>query len=280
MKRHQIGVYAQDQLRFRDGWIVTLNGRYDYVTTKAVGTPAYDASDASPSGRAGIAYEFENGITPYASIATFFSPEIGSDSNGDFLKPETGQQYEIGLKYRPTIFDGIITASLFDLTKENVLTGPSTSQYQVGKVNSRGIEVEAQVNINEAWKVAAAFTALEMEIKEDADASLIGKWPYLIPDMQASIFAHYTFLQGRLKGFTVGGGVRYVGSSYADAANTLKVPDVTLVDVKVGFKKNNWGIDLNITNLFDKEYVSGCQGLYVCSYGEGRKGLLKAHFSW
>ena len=148
LKRHQVGIYAQDQLRFGDGWLLTLNGRYDYVTTDATGTPEYDDHDGQASGRAGLAYEFANGITPYASVATFFTPEIGTDSNGDFLRPETGQQYEVGVKYRPTFFDGLITASLFDLTKENVLTGPFLAQYQVGEVNSRGFEIEVQANIN------------------------------------------------------------------------------------------------------------------------------------
>ncbi|MRG57688.1 TonB-dependent siderophore receptor [Phyllobacterium sp. SYP-B3895] len=280
LKRNQIGIYAQDQLRFGDGWLVTLNGRYDYVKTEATGTPSYDGNDGSTSGRAGIAYEFENGLSPYASVSTFFSPEIGVDANLDFLKPETGRQYEVGVKYRPTMFDGLITAALFDLTKENVLTGPFLAQYQVGEVNSRGFEIEAQANITEAWRLTAAFTALDMEVKDDADAALIGKRPYLIPEIQGSLFAQYTFQTGVLEGVAVGGGVRYVGSSYADAMNTLKVPDATLVDLKVGYKKDNWGVDLNVTNLFDKDYVSGCQGLLVCSYGEGRKALLKAHLTW
>lgn len=280
LKRNQIGIYAQDQLRFGEGWLITLNGRYDYVKTDAEGTPEYEGNDGRASWRAGLAYEFENGVTPYASFATFFSPEIGADANLNFLKPETGRQYEVGVKYRPTMFDGLITAALFDLAKENVLTGPFLAQYQVGEVNSRGFEIEAQANIGEAWRLTAAFTALDMEVKDDADPALIGKQPYLIPDLQGSLFAQYTIQSGLLEGVALGGGVRYLGSSYADALNTLKVPDATLVDLKVGYKKANWGVDLNVTNLFDKDYVSGCQGLLVCSYGEGRKALLKAHLTW
>lgn len=280
LKQHQIGIYAQDQLRFGDGWLVTLNGRYDYVKTEATGLPDYEGSEGSASGRAGIAYEFDNGLTPYASVATFFSPEIGVNGSLEFLKPETGQQYEVGVKYRPEGFDGLITASLFDLTKENVLTGPFLQQFQMGKVNSRGFEIEAQANINDAWKVTAAFTALDMEVKEDADPNIVGKRPWLIPDIQASVFAQYTVPTGKLEGLQLGGGVRYVGSSYADRENTHKVPDVALVDLKLGYKKDNWGVDLNVTNLFDKEFVSGCQGTNVCSYGEGRKALLKAHMTW
>ncbi len=81
-------------------------------------------------------------------------------------------------------------------------------------------------------------------------------------------------------GVTAGAGVRYPGSSWADNENTLKVPDATLVDLKLGYEKDNWGVALNVTNVFDETYVSSCQGASVCSYGEGRSFKLKAHARW
>ncbi|MFK4622098.1 hypothetical protein ABIF50_005404 [Bradyrhizobium diazoefficiens] len=38
-------------------------------------------------------------------------------------------------------------------------------------------------------------------------------------------------LSGPLEGFGFGGGVRYIGSSWADTANTLEVPAVVLGDL-------------------------------------------------
>lgn len=280
LKRNQVGIYAQDQLRFGDGWIVTLNGRYDYVSDKSEGLPAYRDHEGRASGRFGVGYEFENGLTPYASVATFFNPVIEALGDGSQARPETGQQYEIGVKYRPEAFDGLITASFFDLTKQNVVTGPSTAREQIGEVNSRGFEIEAQANITDAWRVTAAFTTYKLEVTEDADAAIIGNQPYLVPETQASLFAQYTFLDGALEGLQLGAGVRYIGSSYADAENQYKVPDIALVDLKLGYEKDNWGVDLNVTNLFDKDYVAGCQTIFSCGYGEGRKALLKAHVKW
>ena len=281
LKRNQIGAYVQDRMEFGDGWIVTLNGRYDYVNTDAKGLPSYSDHEGRASGRAGIGYEFDNGVTPYLSASTFFNPLIATLGNGDFAKPETGVQYEAGVKYKPRFFDGLITASIFDLTEQNVLTGSSFAYEQLGKVNSRGFELEAQANVADDWKVTAAFTAYDLKVKEnESNEALIGKRPYLMPEQQASLFVEYKVPEGVLRGLTVGGGVRYVGSSYADEENTLKVPAVALADLKLGYEKNNWGIDLNVTNLFDKDYVSGCQGVYVCSYGEGRKALLKIHTKW
>jgi len=291
MTLSSLGLYAQDQLRFGNGWLVTLNGRYDWSELKTVDGPtAYtdtttskSRDDGSFSGRAGLAYEFANGVTPYASIATFFNPQIGTLANGDLFVPEEGNQYEVGVKYRPTFIDGLFTLALFDLTRENVAVADPNIQFaqiQTGEVRSRGIELEGKVNVTEDFRVTAAFTALDLEITEDTDPTVVGKTPFLVPDITASLWADYTFRGDWYDGISIGGGVRYVGSSWADNQNTLKVPSATLADLRVGYKKDNWGVDLNVTNLFDKNYVASCQGVSVCSYGEGRSFKLKAHVTW
>lgn len=110
---------------------------------------------------------------------------------------------------------------------------------------------------------------------------MVGNRPFIVPEVMASASVDYTFDQNTaLDGFSVGGGVRYIGSSWADNQNTLKVPSATLVDFKVGYERANWGVDLNVTNVFDKAYVSSCQGANVCSWGEGRAFKLKAHATW
>jgi iron complex outermembrane receptor protein len=296
MTQKQVGVYVQDQLRFADGWLVTLNGRYDWVAIdadnrpNAYGTPAdFSKDDGAASGRAGLAYEFDNGLTPYVSVATFFNPIFETDVlTGRPFDPEEGVQYEAGIKYTPTFIDGLFTLSVFDLTRQNVLTAeapsaenPFPSSVQTGEVRSRGFEFESKVNITEDWRLTAAVTAYELKVTKDANPALVGKQPFLVPEVMASIWTDYTFRgDAWYDGVSIGGGVRYVGSSYADRENTLKVPDVTLLDLKVGYSRDNWGVDLNVSNVFDKEYVSGCQGVNVCSYGEGRSVKLKAHASW
>src|SRR3546814_10335944 len=79
------------------GWIATLNGRYDRVWTDSVdtvGAADFEGEDGEFSARAGLAYEFGNGLTPYVSVARSFNPTIGSDAAGKPFVPETGEQYE------------------------------------------------------------------------------------------------------------------------------------------------------------------------------------------
>ncbi|MET3577387.1 iron complex outermembrane receptor protein [Mesorhizobium robiniae] len=291
LTQKQLGFYAQDQLRFGDGWLVTLNGRYDWGWLSADNGPTYYSATSSSqssnvgdfSGRAGLAYVFDNGITPYASVATFFNPIIGTDANGDLFKPEEGVQYEVGVKYEPTFVDGLFTLSVFDLTRQNVaVASPDNpfAQVQRGEVRSRGVELEGKVNITEDLRVTGAFTAYDLEITKDTNPALIGKTPFIVPELMVSASVDYTFRGDWYDGVSIGAGVRHLGSSWADNENTAKVPAVTLADLKLGYEKENWGVDLNITNLFDKTYVASCQTTLTCSYGEGRSFKLKAHTTW
>jgi len=294
LTQKQVGIYAQDQLRFNQGWLVTLNGRYDHVWTDSHDGPTYyspdqnvtqKSDDGEFSGRAGLAYEFANGVTPYASVATFFNPVIGTNTDGDLFVPETGMQYEVGVKYVPTFMDAIFTASLFDLTRENVpVADPSNifAQIQIGEQRSRGVELEAKMNVTENIKVTGALTAYDIKITKDSDPTVVGKTPFIVPEVMASAWADYTFRNAGAwyDGVTLGGGVRYLGSSWADNQNTLKVPSATLVDLKLGYERDNWGVEMNVTNLFDEDYVASCQTALTCSYGEGRSFKLKAHTTW
>lgn len=288
---HQIGVYAQDQIKFGDGWIVTLNGRYDYLDSEGDDprdvVPDYSLNDSAWSGRAGVAYEFKNGLTPYASIATFFSPLYGASADGA-LKPEEGEQYEAGVKYEPTWFDGMLTASVFQIDKENYTVavpipggGGTTEDRQLGNVRSRGVELEGKVNIDQNWKLLASASYTDLEFtKYPGSPEMVGNTPYIVPNTQAALWLDYTFTEGALEGFGVGAGVRYRGKSWANNTNTLRVPDATVFDAGIRYEKNDWKASLNVTNLFDKEYVAGCGTEFFCGYGQARTFTAKISKTW
>ncbi|GLK83137.1 TonB-dependent siderophore receptor [Ancylobacter defluvii] len=289
LTQQQLGGYLQDQLRFGDGWIVTLNGRYDYVNTESESpatlafSPNYETNDSALTGRAGLGYEFANGVTPYVAVSSFFNPVVGVDVTNTGFKPEEGYQYEAGIKYQPTFVDALITASVFQITRQNV-TVPDVDNIffdtQLGEVRSTGFELEAKANVTKNFRLIGTFTVLDMEITNDTNAAIIGNEPMLVPDVMASAWADYKFDQGPLTGVSVGGGVRYIGSSWIDDENTLQVPSVTLFDAAIRYERDSWGVALNLNNIFDEVYVSGCQGLSSCGYGDSRTLTLSAHYKW
>ncbi|HEY9212788.1 MAG TPA: TonB-dependent siderophore receptor [Ancylobacter sp.] len=290
LTQQQLGGYLQDQMKFGDGWILTLNGRYDYLNVESDSpaalafSPNYKSHDTAVTGRAGLGYEFANGVTPYVSVSSFFNPVVGvSADTNQGLKPEEGYQYEAGIKYEPTFMDALITASVFQIHRQNVLVSDPLPPYvsqQLGEVRTNGFEIEGKANITRNIRVLGSLTLLDQEITDDLDADLIGNAPMTVPDVLASAWIDYKFDTGPLTGISIGGGIRYIGSSWVDNENTLKVPDVTLFDAAIRYEQETWGVALNVSNLFDEEYVSACQGVSTCGYGDSRTITLSAHYKW
>ena len=150
------------------------------------------------------------------------------------------------------------------------MTGVSPDQSQLGEVRSRGIEFEGRVGRSEGFSARASATVIDLEITEDANAELVGNRPTLVPEVQLSAEIGYGFGEA-LAGLRIGGGVRYLGESEADDANTEQVPEATVADVYAGYRLREWSADVAVTNVAGERYVTGCDGLTVCSYGEGRE---------
>ncbi|SHE80210.1 iron complex outermembrane recepter protein [Modicisalibacter ilicicola DSM 19980] len=282
----QTGVYLQDQMAIGD-WRLTLGGRHDWVditnTDQQSGT-ASELDDTQFSGRAGLLYLFDNGLAPYTSYSTSFSPNSTTDASGDLLKPTEGEQIEVGLKYQPSESRSRYSLALFDISQENVSTKLPNEDFfrAVGEIESRGLELEAHTQLTDNFRLQASYTYTDVTLEETGNETE-GNQDNQVPRHQASAWGHYDVRQGALAGVDAGLGVRYYADIYADDANTEKVPDYTLVDATLGYDLGQVGLKnvearLNVTNLLDKEYVASCFDLNFCYFGAERS--VKAHISY
>jgi iron complex outermembrane recepter protein len=278
---NQVGFYVQDQMKL-DNWILTLNGRYDIANTDVESATPDSRTDNVFTGRIGLGYEFDNGLTPYVSYGTSFNPNITpAFPSGELYEAETGRQIEAGIKYEPTFMDGFITASVFDLTRDNVV-GPDPSNplnnLPVGEVNVRGAEIEAVANFD-AVTLLGALTYLDAEVEQGTGDTPTGNTPTRIPTLTASLGVQYAF-EGNLDGLSVGAGMRYIGESWADGANTQEIDDVTLFDANLRYETEEFALTLAASNILDESYVSGCSSLTNCGYGPGRTVSLSLSRQW
>lgn len=102
-KLRQTGYYLQDQMSW-DRWRFTLGGRYDRVSVSNIDKLHDSRSDLDKnnvSTRAALLYLFDNGVAPYLSYSTAFTPTSFADENGNVLEPMKGKQWEAGVKYEP-----------------------------------------------------------------------------------------------------------------------------------------------------------------------------------
>lgn len=286
LTQKQLGVYLQDQIKL-DRFTLVLSGRNDWVATtndNHIGA-GQSREDSKFSGRAALIYNFDFGFAPYVSYATSYNPIIGINSAQQLLLPETGQQTEIGLKFQPSGFKGHFGIALFDLKRQNVLTTdpnsvPPNLQMQNGEWTSRGIELEAVANPLPGLKLVGAFTSYDLFVSKDANSALIGKVPTATPRTLTSGWVDYTFQSGPLTGFGLGGGVRYIGGSFADNLNTMPVPSVVLGDATVHYEWQNWRAALNVINVADTIYVANCSSANACFYGDRRRATASLSYKW
>ncbi|WP_033577020.1 TonB-dependent siderophore receptor [Dickeya chrysanthemi] len=291
-KLDQVGVYLQDQMEWNQ-WNLLLSGRHDWSeirTQDRTTSTTTQQDDSKFTGRAGLLYAFDNGISPYASYSTSFEPNLDSGAPGTpAFKPTTGEQTEVGIKFQPKGSNTLLTVSLFDITQKNITSYNSVTQYneQIGKVKSKGAEAEVHTQLTPEISLMAAYTYTDAVTKESNTASQINKTPSALPRHSASTWGSYSFQNGPLKGVTLGTGVRYVGSTYGDNAEGFKVPAYTLYDAMARYELGSLAsqlkgttVQLNVNNLTDKRYVASCGGDTACFYGSGRTVVATVNYSW
>ena len=294
------GLYLQDQIRY-DALTFTLGGRYDWVSTDTDNTDlatgavsTIPQSDRAFSWRAGVTYETEWGITPYASYSTAFSPNAGVNlATGNPFKPTESTQQEIGVKYLLPDSNTLLTAALFNIDQENGLyyevvnlpSGPANIQVQRGELRSRGLELEASTSLDNGLSLIASYTYTQAKIIE-GPAATIGHDVSSVPRHMASLWAHYDMPEdGALAGLGFGAGVRFTGSSYGSDANTTKNGSRALVDAAIDYdfsaiNKDFEGLKLqvNATNLFNRRDAVCSAGF--CYRDQGRTVIGSLKYQW
>ena len=293
-KTIQTGLYVQDQMAF-DKWRLTLGGREDWVHQ---GTTYFNKDDATNtdrsrnfSGNAALSYVFDSGFVPYLSYAESFQP--ASNASVDPVKsykPTQGKQWELGVKYQPPGSNTLLSAAVYDLTQKNVLVtsfgaGGESVTNQTGEVKVKGLELEAVSDVSENLKLIAAYTLAKSEVQK---GQYKGNRLQLMPNQQASLWTDYTWHSGMLDGFGIGAGARYTGNTYGDQGNTWtgKANAYTVFDAAVHYDLGRLdnslkgaSLKLNATNLFDKDYLSTCDGSY-CYFGDQRSVVASATYQW
>lgn len=285
------GVYSQLQSTW-DNWIFLLGGRQDWVESdfrnKLAPTGGVSSDDRKFTWQSGLMYRFDNGLTPYASYSTAFVPVQQISNGGAPLDPITSSQVELGIKYEPAGWNTAMTASVFDLRKQDdTYLDTTTSTYrQIGESRAKGVELEINSDVSPNLNLTASYTYTDARVTKDAPGSLIeGHQMTGVPRNQASAWAKYRFLEGSLRGVSVGGGVRYFDSTFAYTQpalyGRLNSGEVTLVDASIGYEiDRHWSLGLNARNLFDKEYVSGCNDAGRCYWGDSRTLLGTVSYNW
>ncbi len=259
----QLGIYVQDQMRFFDRVSVVLGARRDRVTGSS------GQKDNATTFRAGIIGEIGAGFSPFFSYTESFLPVAGRIDNGnntfgDPYRPQTGSQYEAGIKWQPAP-GTLVTATAFKIKERNrVLYLAAGGTAQSGELNTKGFEVEASHTLPGDFELLAnyGYTKLKSETNTNLD---------YMPRHTASFWTTKTFGLPDEAQLRLGGGVVHSGKSVSTSAIwSIVTPSRTTVDALAEINWNSWRFAVNATNLLNNHYYASCLARGDCFIGAPR----------
>lgn len=124
----------------------------------------------------------------------------------------------------------------------------------------------------------------------DGAISEQGKYVAGLPRNMVNMFVDYTLPRKIFYGLGVNFGIRYIGSTYADNANSYRVPAYLLFDVGAHYDFENASPMLKglraqvaISNLANTRYVTSCSSGDsggMCYYGQAQRIYGNFSYSW
>jgi iron complex outermembrane recepter protein len=253
----RLGFYLQDQIALNNQFTVLAGLRYDTVNFTDTFTDE-GKYDSAWSPVIGLVYKPLENVSLYTSYSRSFVPSFSRDANGDFLRPERGAGYEIGMKAELLQGNLFTTLAYFDITKQNVATADPEvlgASVATGEQRSRGIELSALGRIAPGWNIIAGYAYTDAEITEDNTIPVGNRLPGT-PRHSASLWTTYEIQSGSLQGLGFGLGVNYVGKRFGNFQNNFEVDSYLLTNAALFYRQNNWRFGLNFNNLFDIKYIN------------------------
>lgn len=292
--RVQTSSYALgDTLSFMDDKVLlTLGIRhqrlvsrgYDYVTGSE--TSAYSASRNSPA--AGIVFKVTPSVSLYANyiealVAGDTAPAIANGKPvpnvGQSLQPYVSKQKEIGVKYDGSGLGAGL--ALFSTDKPRAAYNASNEFTASGKDRHQGVELTVFGEPVKSVRVLGGLTFLDAKQRSTGNSAIDGNRVIGVPRFQANLGAEWD-IPG-VQGLAVDGRVVYTGASYADDANTLKVPGWTRFDAGLRYMMDVDGhlvtLRARVENIANRNYwssVGGYPGNGYLVLGGPRTFLLSA----
>ena len=275
----QEGTYILNKFNWNEVLLVNVGLRRDrYESSSYVNLVNNKDKGNEDTHNASVMVRLPLGFSPYVSHSTSFNPQLGTDGYGRPYQPFEGEQLEVGLKYEPTWMRASFNLAVFDLTEKNALVPDASNiSVQAGERRNRGIELQSDLYL--ARNLTARLSLTHNNADQDIGTNRTVR-AALIPNNQAAARVSYLHTGNYLNGLKLGLGVRYNGSTEDQRYYPgEKVASYTLVDATASYPlSDHWNLQLNATNLLDKEYLSACD--FYCYWGTSRTVDAQLSYVW
>lgn len=276
-----LGLFAVTSVGLTESLTVSAAVRQDFTDYEVTDRFLSDGDDSGKrdfdetSPMVGVIWEFRPNLAVYANVAQSFetptSTELANPNGGGFnpdLDPQTATSYELGLKgsgqwlterrlsYELVAFHIEIDDSIVPYE----LPGDPGRDYfrNAGESERDGIEAALRLELLSDLTLDLSYTWSDFEYTkfETDGGDFSGNQLPGIPEHLANLQLNYRHMSGLFARWNT----RYVGSLQADDANTTKVDDSVVSDLRLGWLREQgaWTFEpyVGVNNVFDESYFA------------------------
>lgn len=267
---NRLGIYLQDQISFLPNLILVAGFRYDTVTQDVSNVQTdfteggrTEQTNDAVTPRVGLLYRPIPELSIFANYSQSFKPNTATTSGGNFLEPEKGEGFEVGLKTELFNEKLLATFTYFNITKQNVaVTDPVNQLFSsaIGEQQSQGVELDIVGEILPGWNITGSYSYIDAKVTQDTDRTFVNNRLFGVPYNSANLWMTYEIQSGTLQGLGFGAGFNYVGDRYGDLANSYTVGDYVIGNMAIFYKRDNYRIALNFKNISNANYIEAGTG--------------------
>lgn len=256
-------LYAQDLLTLDDRFSLLLGIRHDWIRQENINFRANRVDRQRPqatSPRAAFTFAPSEQVSAYVSWGRSFRFNQGVDAAANPFAPERGEAFEGGVKLAALGRRLTGTASVFEITKRNILVNdPGNAGFQIatGEARSRGFEADLNYRPDDRLTLTGVYAYTDAKVTRDTRPGLNGTSLSNVPRHSGAAYAFWQS-RGREPGSVgVGAGVTYVGDRPGDdVASGFRLPGYVTARLNLQYQLTpNLTAHLDGENLFDAYYL-------------------------
>jgi catecholate siderophore receptor len=276
--------YAQDQIEVTR-WLQFLVGaRYDSFDLSALDQNTNiqrNRVDEKISPRAAVIVKPMDNLSFYTAWSISYLPASGDqfstlNPGTLILQPQKFENTEVGAKWNinPKL---LFTAAAYELIRTNVpIADPSGNGlfFPSGAHKIRGFETALTGYVNPDWQTSIGYAYTDARITSDTSTTIVaGNRVQLVPYNQFSLWNKYQIDPV----WAAALGVIYFSDSFASSDDSVRLPGFVRVDAGLYARiDENWRVQLNVENIFNKGYWATADGNNNISPGQPRTFRLTA----
>ncbi len=258
------GIYLQDLMTVTDQLKVLVGLRYDNLSqdrNNKVKSQILNRTDNTYSPRIGLVYQPLSNLSLYTSYNRSFQPLADSFvlyTNSADLSPTKSENVEVGAKW--DVDDQLnVTLALFEMSQTNIQNQDPANPNQAllaGEQKTKGVELSLTGQLTDQLSVLAGYSYMDGKI-EKSTVGFTGNHSALTPNNTANLWLKYQINDHWYA--AVGG--RGESSRFSAPDNKNVLPGYAVVNAALGYQSERYDVNLNLNNLFDRDYfVSGHSG--------------------